>query len=114
VSAVITIDRAIFEIEFKWTEGYRDALVEIWTTTNSGNAPGHLIAAMLISVAWKREAPISITKREAPISIKWRLREAVPPPLPQCARCALNSAEQLSKTGWVAGRPPCDGAGFLN
>jgi len=32
VSAVITIDRAIFEIEFKWIEGYRDALVEIWTT----------------------------------------------------------------------------------
>jgi hypothetical protein len=40
VSAVITIDRAIFEIEFKWIEAYRDAaLVETWTTTNSGNAP---------------------------------------------------------------------------
>ena len=46
MSAVITIDRAIFEIEFKWIEGHRDALVEIWTTTKSGNHPEHLIAAL--------------------------------------------------------------------
>jgi Domain of unknown function (DUF4160) len=30
----------------EWIEGHRDALVEIWTTTKSGNHPEHLIAAL--------------------------------------------------------------------